>query len=136
MSGIVLDSSIAASWCISDEANVKSDALLVRVRDHGAIVPALWYWEIANVLAMAERRGRAAASDVAISLELLSELPIETDSASSARAWRETLALARTYKLTAYDAAYLELALRLTRELATNDAALRAAAKSAGVGLA
>jgi predicted nucleic acid-binding protein len=136
MNGIVLDSSVAASWCISDEANAKSDALLVRVRDHGAFVPALWYWEIANVLSMAERRGCAAASDVAISLELLSELPIEVDAACTTRAWRETMALARAHKLTAYGAAYLELALRLGCELATNDAALRAAAKAAGVGLA
>ena len=135
MSAVVLDSSIAVSWCISDEADSKTDALLIRVRDHGAVVPARWFWEIANVLAMAQRKGRALASDIAISLDLLSALPIEIDAASAARAWRETLSLARTNKLTIYDAAYLELAIRSGLELATNDKVLHSAAKLAGVHL-
>ena len=136
MSGLVLDSSIAASWCISDESNSKADALLLRVRNHGATVPALWHWEIANVLAMAERRGRAVASDVTLSLELLAALPIEIDGECASRAWRDTLSLARQHKLTVYDATYLELAMRLGVELGTNDNALRAAASAAGVKLA
>ena len=133
MSGFVLDCSIAASWCFEDEASPDIDALLERTRDHGAIVPALWHWEIANVLAMAVRRSRINASDATARLSLMGALPIATDTDSITRAWRETLLLAQTHGLTVYDAAYLELALRLGLPLATKDDELHAAAQQVGV---
>ena len=133
MSAGVLDASIAVSWCFEDEATRKTDALLDRVRDEGADVPALWHLELANVLLQAERRGRLSTSDVALRLELIGALPIATDNEAAARAWREILPLARAEKLSAYDAAYLELAIRLGLPLFTKDAALGAAARRAGV---
>jgi predicted nucleic acid-binding protein len=133
MSSFVLDCSIAASWCFEDEASPDIDALLERTRDHGAVVPALWHWEIANVLAMAARRGRIAAGDATARLSLIGALPIATDTDSIARAWREALLLAQTHGLTVYDAAYLELAVRLGVPLATKDSDLQAAARQVGV---
>ena len=136
MSDLVIDSSAALSWCFEDEASPASDALFERVRDRGAVVPGLWHLEVANVLLQAERRGRIATGDVATRLELIAELPITTDDETTARAWREILALARAEGLTAYDAAYLELAIRRGLPLQTRDRALATAARRCGVAVA
>lgn len=129
----VVDASIAVAWCFDDQSSPAVDALLDRVRDAGAIVPSLWHLELANVLLMAEKRGKISGADAAMRLELISTLPVTVDHATAARAWREILTLARTQKLTAYDAAYLELAVRRNCPLATRDKALKDAARHAGV---
>ena len=133
MTAFVLDCSIAMSWCFEDEASSEADRLLDRLRDDGAIVPMLWFWEVANVLNSAVRRGRLAAGEVTARLGLLAALPIEVDQDGPSRAWRETLMLAQAQSLTVYDAAYLELAIRTGATLATRDRALQVAA--AGLGL-
>jgi predicted nucleic acid-binding protein len=129
----VVDSSIALTWCFEDEASPETDRLFERVRDDGAVVPGLWHLEVANVLLQAERRGRIGRADVARRLMLISDLPIATDQETTPRAWRETLSLARAENLTAYDAAYLELAERRGLPLMTRDNELGAAAKRLGV---
>jgi len=133
VSALVIDSSVALSWCFEDEASPRSDALFEEVRDHGAVVPGLWHLEVANVLLQAERRGRIATADVMVRLDLIAELPITTDDETTARAWREILALARSEGLTTYDATYLELAIRRGLPLLTKDEALIAAAARTGV---
>jgi predicted nucleic acid-binding protein len=129
----VVDSSIALTWCFEDEASAETDQLFERVRDDGAVVPGLWHLEVANVLLQAERRGRIGRADVARRLMLISHLPIATDQETTPRAWRETLSLARAENLTAYDAAYLELAERRGLPLMTRDNELGAAAMRLGV---
>jgi len=133
MTGFVLDCSIAMAWCFEDEASPVADALLERVRDEGAAVPSLWHWEVANVLAIAVRKGRLTQRDAQARLLLLGALPIVTDREGPARAWRETFMLMQSHMLTEYDAAYLELALRLGVGLATNDKQLRQAAAFNGI---
>jgi predicted nucleic acid-binding protein len=133
VSALVIDSSAALTWCFEDEASPESDVLFERVRDQGAVVPGLWHLEVANVLLQAERRGRITTGDVAMRLELIAELPITTDNETTARAWREILALARAEGLTTYDATYLELAIRRGLPLQTRDDALIGAAKRSGV---
>lgn len=133
MTALVLDTSIAVTWCFEDEASTQTDALLERVSDEGALVPALWHLELANVLLQAERRGRLAANDVAVRLELIAQLPITTDAGTTARAFREILLLARAEGLTTYDATYLELALRQGASLLTKDRELAQAALRRGV---
>jgi len=132
---VVIDSSVALTWCFEDEASPQTDALFERVRDDGAVVPALWHLELANVLLQAEKRGRIATGDVATRLELIAELPIATDHETAARAWREVIALARAEGLTAYDAAYLELAVRRGLPLSSRDDALIRAARRIGVAI-
>jgi predicted nucleic acid-binding protein len=112
MSGVVLDCSVAVSWCFEDEAAEETDALLERARDEGAVVPSLWHLELGNVLLQAERRGRINAADVTTRPALIGDLPILTDGETSLRALREILTLARAETLTTYDAAYLELSPR------------------------
>jgi predicted nucleic acid-binding protein len=133
VSALVIDSSAALSWCFEDEASPGSDALFEQVRDQGAVVPGLWHLEVANVLLQAEKRGRITTADVAMRLELIAELPITTDNETTARAWREILALARAEGLTTYDATYLELAIRRGLPLVTRDEALITSAERSGM---
>jgi len=129
MTRFVLDASIALSWCFADEASEATDLILDRLRETGALVPPLWFSEVGNALLQAERRGRITAPDVAVRLELISALPVFVDQNGVGRAWNEVLALARSAQLTAYDAAYLELAQYFRIPLATRDRALAAAAR-------
>jgi predicted nucleic acid-binding protein len=96
-------------------------------------VPNLWHLEIANILISGERRGRCTPADVVAWFGFLGGLPITADDQPSTAAWAETTRLARTHNLSAYDAAYLELALRLAIPLATLDQRLGTAAHAAGV---
>jgi predicted nucleic acid-binding protein len=133
VSSFVLDCSIAASWCFRDEATAETDAILEKVRDEGALVPALWHLELGNVLLQAERRKRLSADETANLLGLIASLPIVTDDQTSYRALREILMLARSSGLTTYDASYLELATRSGKPLATKDRALFGVARRMGV---
>ena len=133
MSGLVIDCSVAVAWCFEDEVSAETDAILERVRDEGALVPALWHLELGNVLVQAERRKRLTAADTTTRLELIAALPILTDAETPERALREVLTLARAEGLTTYDAAYLELAMRKGLPLASKDRALVEAADRAGI---
>ena len=121
------------AWCFNDEATAKSEALLEQVRRDGAWVPGLWRLEVANVLRQAERRSRISQSDCSRRLELLSKLPVSVDPETNRHAFGAIMALARTHTLTVYDAAYLELAIRLGLPLASSDKALLAAARKCAV---
>jgi predicted nucleic acid-binding protein len=127
LTALVLDSSIALSWCLPGESG--TDAVQREVAGSGAIAPAHWRLEVANALLMAERRQRINAAFRDATLRDLAALPITFDAETPARAWDETLRLAEAYHLTAYDAAYLELAQRFALPLATLDAELRVAAR-------
>lgn len=133
MSGFVLDCSVAMGWCFEDEADPYSDAVLGDLADAGAVVPSIWPLEVANVLLTAERRKRISKAQSRRFLELLQGLPISVDDASVSRAWDGALSLARDHDLSAYDAAYLELAMREGLPIATRDDLLRKAARRCGV---
>jgi predicted nucleic acid-binding protein len=130
---VVVDASVALAWCFDDEASTETDRLFERIRDDGGMVPGIWHLELSNVLLQAEKRGRISASAVAARLEIIAGWPIATDQETTARAWREILTLARTERLTTYDATYLELALRRALPLLTKDKELAAAARRLGV---
>lgn len=130
---LVVDASVALTWCLREEASAATDAVLLDLRETGGTAPAIWPLEVTNVLVGAERRGRIAAADVTLGLELLMRLPIVTDLEGVGQAWSRVFALARSERLTAYDAAYLELALRTGATLATLDQNLAAAARRLGL---
>ncbi len=123
---IVLDGSVALAWYFKDEASSYADAVVNRFPRVQVVVPAIWPLEVANAVLMGERRKRRW-------LGYLSSLPITVDDEMTARAWSDTLNLARAHNLSAYDAAYLELARRRGLPLATLDDKLKAAASVAGV---
>jgi len=129
----VLDASVAVSWFFDDEAKEYTAAVLESFIEWEAVVPSLWTLEVANVLLVSERRSRCSEAEAARFIELLESLPITTDDATASRALHSSYQLAREYYLTAYDAAYLELAMRLGAPLATLDQQLIVASKKAGV---
>ena len=131
---IVIDASVTMAWCFDDEATPMTDGVLDRLRDQEAFVPALWQLEVANVLLIAERRGRITEAQATRFLDLLMQLPIRIDQSLTNVA--ALLAAGRRHRLTAHDAAYLLLAERIGAPLATLDSNLIAAALTAGVELA
>lgn len=130
---LVLDASVALTWCFADEATSKSVALLNKLETELAYVPAIWSLELGNILVTAERHKRISYANISQFIELISNLNIQVDSETDNRAFHETLTLAHSEKLTTYDASYLELAMRLGMQLATKDAQLAKAAKRLGV---
>jgi predicted nucleic acid-binding protein len=130
-----VDASVASAWCFEDEASPGTDAVLDEVVRLGARVPALWLFEMANVLTLAERRGRVDNEQVGRFVDALLALPIQVDRAEPAFLVPALARISRDERLTSYDAAYLELAIRSGLPLATRDGALQAAAERAGVAL-
>ena len=131
----VVDASIALSWCFDEESTPYTVWVLDALREGSGVVPAIWPFEIADSLASGERRGRLTSGQVSGAIMLLQELPIVVDEQSLDHVWTSVLDLARSHRLTAYDASYLDLALRAGAPLATLDARLRDAAVRAGVPL-
>lgn len=107
--------------------------VLDAMKTASALVPATWGLEVANVIARSEAKGLVMEARSGVFLEMLEGVDIEVDAATFSHALVDTLQLARRYKLSAYDASYLELALRSGLPLATLDEDLHKAAKKAGV---
>ena len=132
---LALDSSATLAWIYGDETTEAIRAVFDQVAETGAVVPALWRLEVANSLTMGVRRGRIDVEFRRAALADLALLNIVTDQRTDAQAWGETLRLADEARLTVYDAAYLELALRRKLPLATLDRQMCAAAMTLGVSL-
>ncbi|HME27681.1 MAG TPA: type II toxin-antitoxin system VapC family toxin [Acetobacteraceae bacterium] len=130
---LVLDPSLALSWYFEDERTPEADALLDQVVNQGAVVPALWRLEIANGFQIAIRRERIDTVFRDNALAELATMAITVDSDTDANAWTTTLLLSDRFRLTAYDAAYLELAQRRKLPLASLDRDLRRAGAALGV---
>jgi predicted nucleic acid-binding protein len=135
MSRFVLDCSVTMTWCFEDETSPWTQSVLAAITAREAVVPGHWPLEVANVLAIAERRQRVTAAQIARFLANLDGLRITVDDQTAKKAFGDILALARTHQLTAYDAAYLELALRSGCPLASLDDALNRAATRLGIAL-
>jgi len=134
-SGFVLDTSTALAWCFPDEHATYPQSVLDSLATGQALVPSLWPLEIANAFLMGERRGRSTQANTVNWTTYLASLPIAIDDETNARAWSDTLNLARAQNLSSYDASYLELAKRKGLPLATLDKKLTAAAAAVGVPL-
>ena len=133
MQPFVLDASLAITWCFADESTHYTRSILKALESTHAVVPALWPFEVANAMVMAERRGRITESGVQEFLAGLQRLPIYIDRRDPGLLWPSIHQLAREHKLSGYDAAYLELAKREAMPLATLDEELQSACKGAGV---
>lgn len=129
----VLDASIAGAWVFDDERTEFTEVLFDRATREQAIVPALWWYEVRNLAVMNERRKRITPTQTEIFLLKMEKLAIVGDDFPASD---DLMRLARKHRLTVYDAAYLELALRLDVELATLDQRLVDAARAEGVRVA
>lgn len=121
----VLDASVTACWAFDDEDHPDASLAFSRMRSEEGVIPSLWWFEVRNILIVNERRRRITESDTSAFLLHLSRLPMRVDQLPDENA---VLRLARAYRLSVYDAAYLELAQREGLPLATLDADLRRAA--------
>jgi predicted nucleic acid-binding protein len=125
------------AWCFAEEATAISEMLLRGLSDlaDSALVPALWLYEVANVTELAVRKERITVERAHAFFESLADLPIEIENPSMTQMFLSVRTLASQYRLTAYDASYLELAIRHNLALASSDRALVRAAEAAGVSL-
>jgi predicted nucleic acid-binding protein len=132
----VLDSSLTMAWCFDDEASPETDEIQDWLTaDARAYVPTLWHLEIANVLWACERRKRITEADSVRFLAVLKALNITTDRQTEQHAGQTTLGLARQHGLSVYDAAYLELAMRMGLPLASKDETLARSAQAVGLSI-
>jgi predicted nucleic acid-binding protein len=135
MRATVLDSSAAAAWVIPDESSDAAKELFAHacMDDAGFHAPLLWSWEMGNVLLMAQKRKRIAAGAADAALQTLSRIRLQFDAAPDLHRQLQIARLASTHELTFYDAAYLELVLRLNGQLASRDRKLLDAAGACGI---
>jgi predicted nucleic acid-binding protein len=132
---LVIDASLTMTWYFEDEATAATEALLDVVAKSGAVVPPLWRLEVASGFQSGIRRKRIDAAYRDASMADLGRMPITVDPDTDIYVWTTTLRLADRYRLTIYDACYLELAQRRSLPLATLGAELRAAAQALGIPL-
>ncbi len=135
MTRVTVDVSAAGAWVLPDEASDAADELYLRcaAKSWRCQAPGLWAWEVGNLLRMAVRRKRLGADQAPQALDKLAPLDVLLEPPPNAERSKAILALALGSGLTFYDASYLEQALRTGASMATKDAALRAAAMTAGV---
>jgi predicted nucleic acid-binding protein len=129
----ILDCSVTMAWYFKDEANAYAKAVHKSLTGSVAIVPGLWPLEVANILVLGERHQRSTQAEASKWLNYLHMLPIRVDDETAGRAFSDILQIARSYELSAYDASYLELAIRLGLPLASLDNKLKVKAAMAGV---
>jgi len=129
----VVDNSVVSGWFLASQTNAYTDGVLALMRNDTAIVPPLWEFELANVVRTAVARNILSEKDARLAISYILGLPISVD--RTAVTPDRLLALALAYGLSAYDAAYLELALRHKLPIAARDGKLKNAAEKSGVGL-
>jgi predicted nucleic acid-binding protein len=133
MTGVVVDASVALAWCFPDEGSNEADRMLASLKSLAIWVPAVWALEIANAMLVGERRKRLKQPDIMRFIALLESLPITQDRQTVSENVRNLLPLGQVHGLSAYDAAYLDLAIRRNAPLATLDTDLQKAATRAGI---
>jgi predicted nucleic acid-binding protein len=133
LSGIVVDASVALAWCFPDEGSEYAEAVLIALEGRSILVPSVWALEISNAVMVAERRKRITAPEIRRFVQLLEVLTIHEKGLPVAESVRNVLPVAREYGLSAYNASYLEVAMRHGAALATLDKGLEKAGRKAGV---
>ncbi len=137
MPSLVLDNSVAMRWCFKDGSETDliyaEKVLDSLMSDYTFLVPNLWHLEAANVLVRAQKREWLTTQQMHEFLDLVESVPLTIDNQTAKQAMSATISLASEHNLSAYDAAYLELALRHQVPLATLDADLRKAANKINV---
>ncbi|MDY6962137.1 MAG: type II toxin-antitoxin system VapC family toxin [Pseudomonadota bacterium] len=125
----VLDASMVAAWILPEEFSEAAESVIATISDP-CPVPSLFWFEIRNILAMSERRGRIASGGALVNMERVRRLPLDDAGIGGDSS---VLLLAATHTLSAYDASYLNLASNRSLPLATLDRRLAAAARKEGV---
>jgi predicted nucleic acid-binding protein len=133
LKGIVIDASVALAWCFPDEASEYAESVLFAVENQTVIVPAIWAVEITNALLVGERRKRIRQPEIRRFVDLVKDLNVVEERQAFTDTVGKVLPLGREYDLSAYDAAYLDVAVRHEIPLATLDGPLQKACIAAGI---
>lgn len=135
MNPVVVDASLAGAWILPDEDSAAAEKLLIQALEEEVelSIPDLWTYEILNLLIGASRRGRIELGQINQALDLIEQLPVIFYDHGTSLSRSRTAVFARRFNLSAYDAAYLELADRLQAPLKTFDEALLRAAQDLGL---
>ncbi len=133
ISEFVLDASVTLSWFFEDESTEYTESILNALENGKAFVPCIWPLEVGNALLVAERRRRLKRTRIFKILNALQQLPIHVEMDRPERVWGQIFSLAREHQLSTYDAAYLDLAIRLDLPIATQDRGLILAATLSSV---
>lgn len=133
---MVVDCSVTMPWLLKNDSTGYALKALQALPARPAVVPRLWFLEVANVLLVFERRKRVTRAESERFTDLLLELPVEVDDSVYHRVFNKVIGLAREQVISLYDAVYLELAMRKDLPLATLDKGLAKAARAVGVDLA
>lgn len=128
---VVFDCSVTLAWFLRDERTAFTDSTFELMETAECWVPYLWRLEFPNALLIAERRKRVGREQRLEILDNAAQLSLRTDHLLPDI--RSLSALAERSGLTAYDASYLELALRSGSDLITLDKDLADAAAAEGV---
>lgn len=129
----VLDCSVTMAWCFVDEVSDYADKVLDCLETQTVYVPRLWHLEVLNILLVAERRGRITQVESSEFLDTLKQLDIQTDTVSTHINSPDALELGRKYLLSAYDAAYVALAVRESLPVATMDKKMQETVRQLGL---
>jgi predicted nucleic acid-binding protein len=131
----VVDASVVLAFLIDRPGEPLLDHLLPVLVQHGGAAPAIWHWEVVNAMLRNERAGRLRAASMTAALAMLDQIPLAVETEDAEAATARLLPLARAERLSLFDAAYLDLALRSGLPLATLDGGLASAAARHGVAL-
>jgi len=129
---IVIDASMAAAWTLDDEKNDRADQILAEVKNNHPITTSLFWYEYRNILVINHRRRRVERGRVSVLLQDMRQLDMEECCQNNDE---NIILLAFRHNLSAYDAAYLALAIEKNALLATNDKKLAHAAWLEGIEL-
>ncbi|MDX2503514.1 MAG: type II toxin-antitoxin system VapC family toxin [Gammaproteobacteria bacterium] len=138
MTDFVLDNSVAMRWLLESEKasdQKYAENVLNSLKKHDAVAPGLWPLEAVSVLLGAEKRVEVSLGEIERFISQLENLPIHIDPLTAHQAFSRTLALARAYNISSYDASYLELAMREGLPLASLDNKLVKVARKADIGI-
>ncbi len=129
----VLDCSGALTWCLPGQNTPAAEELLKRIRLDGALVPRIWHLEVSNILGLKLRDRNLSEEAAQLGLGLLASLDIATDTQLPPMNIATSIGNMIRFQLAAYDALYVELALRTGLPLATFDKAMIASARRYGI---
>ncbi len=132
---VVVDASVTISWCIADEATEISDRMLVTASRRGMVVPVIWWLEVTNIMVLGRRRNRVTEADWDDLESTMAKFDVETDQFDSSRIVNAAARMSSEFRLSVYDACYLELAFRRKLPLMTMDKMLISASLASGVSI-
>jgi len=127
----VVDNSVVVAWLYAGQATAYTERLLESSGANTLHTCFIWPAEFANVATVMVKRGILTDALGTQMVQMADTLNLAVD--PQACDLGALYQISRRYGLSAYDASYLELAMRMNLPLATRDVALMNASQSLGL---